>query len=265
MRKEFAKKFFALVTPLIVAVSLLLIFGTERPAQAYSCGDPSSGHCYARTKWSLSTSGAITDIFHLPMGCSADCGGFGFVDSEMWVADTQTEGCTSNGFGACWVEAGYSTYTTPFNTTFVYIFWADSRPMTSSTYNEHILGPSDSIADYERFLIVQDGRGEPGIFQVWVWNDGSGAYNGTSTSNGMNPNGIYIGAELAGQGGAYEYANFLRNGDVIEPYSGYGAAVSWWTDTGDVQTGQPPLGIWIAPPTLSPSNDGGWFVTACCQ
>jgi hypothetical protein len=188
----------------------VLLFTVET-AHAYSCGDPSSGHCYCVTLWQEQPEyfGAYADILRTYMACPVEFPsppvGFlppgeepcnGFVNNEIWLVDTRTAECVANPFKSCWVEAGYlvvESLNVPF------FFWADARPRNTSTFNLHILGPADQVGVIDHFMIIKDGRGEAGIFQVWIYNTSlSTVYHGTSTSNAMSGNRIIIGQELAG-------------------------------------------------------------------
>src|SRR5579859_1234862 len=179
----------------ILSIVLAFTVIAARTAGAYSCGNPSSGHCYGVTIWSEQPQyfGAYTDITQARLSCPSGCGGF--VDDEIWLIDSRTPACNTNGFGVCWVEAGFIANDGGSE---IY-FWADARPRTTSTFNLHLLGGTDPIGTNDHFMIIKDARGGSGIFQVWIYNDSlSTLYNGTSTSNSMSGNRIDIGEELAG-------------------------------------------------------------------
>src|SRR5262245_25133998 len=143
----------------ILSVALLLLFPSTQ-AGAYSCGDPSSGHCYGVNAWTQSTEyfGAYVDIVQADMSCPSGCGGF--VDNEIWLIDDSSSNCTSNAFGMCWVEAG-TIASEGSNPTY---FWADARPGTGNTLNVHYLGAPDQAGTVDHFMIVKDGRVTPNTY-----------------------------------------------------------------------------------------------------
>jgi len=250
---------------LFIGASLLLILSTATLGVTYSCGNPASGHCYGYTSWQEQAQyfGAYADILRASMNCPSGCGGF--VDDEIWLLDTASSACTSNPFGRCWVEAGYF-FTDGSNSP--QFFWADSRPLNSSTFNLHILGSVNAEGTTNHFMIIKDGRGGPGIFQVWVYNDGlSTLYQGTSTSNTMNGNQIIIGQELAGTNGASAgTANFTRNIWAVQVL---GPEYVFWynrqTTTSPVSSANPPFASWTIDPSSPPPPEGGQFTTHCCS
>jgi hypothetical protein len=187
------------------------------------------------------------------------------VDDEIWLTDNQTPGCTSNQFGQCWVEAGY--FLTDGSGS-KQLFWADGRPLSSSTFNLHILGGTDPDGVIDHFMLLKDGRGASGVYQIWVYNDSlSTLYNGTSTSNAMSGNRVIIGQELAGTKSASAgAANFSRN---IWAVQALGPEYVFWynrqADEGSVGSGNPPFASWTVDPANPPPPEGGQFTTHCCQ
>jgi hypothetical protein len=248
-----------------LAVLCLLFVISAKPAHAsnYSCGNPSTGHCYGYTHWQEQPQyfGSYTSILQIAMNCPSNCGGF--INNEMWLGDDHSQACLSNGFGACWVEAGYHAFPGEGNP---YYFWADSRPMTSNTYNNHFLNQAD-VADFTHFMIILDARGGPGVYQVWIYNDNlSVLFNGASTSNTMTANEIDIGTELAGTTGASAApSQFQQNFWAVSPLTSQ--YIFWYNtevDNGAVTSQAPPNASWLIPASLSGSN-GGIFSTNCCQ
>jgi hypothetical protein len=71
------------------------------------CNDPSP-HCYAVDNWQGHTGGTSTLIN--PYGALSCYGCGGFIDNETWFTDPNSSQCTSDSQGACWVEAGVSTW-----------------------------------------------------------------------------------------------------------------------------------------------------------
>lgn len=230
-------------------------------AFAYSCGNPSSGHCYGVAGWQEQPQyfGAYADI---QVGHLNSLSG-GFVDDEIWLIDDSTPACANNPFTMCWVEAGYIASQ---GSSQVY-FWADSRPMNTSTFNLHLLGGTDAVGTNDHFMMIKDGRGGPGLFQLWIYNDSlSTLYNGTSTSNTMNGDRILIGQELAGMGGASaDSVNFTRNIWAVQVL---GPEYVFWYNrqihNGGVTSNNPPFGSWTIAATSPPPPEGGQFTTHCC-
>jgi hypothetical protein len=253
----------AALRPLIFLMMLFAFSGISQAAN-YNCGSPSSGHCYGVAQWQEQPQyfGAYADIVQVPMSCPGGCGGF--VDDEIWLTDDNTSACQTNGFGMCWVEAG-SIAQEGSGPVF---FWADSRPLSSSVFNLHLLGGTDAAGTTDHYMIIKDGRGGPGIFQLWIYNDSlSTLYNGTSTSNTMSGNRIVIGQELAGSNGASAGdANFTRNIWAVQVL---GPEYVFWynreADEGSVTSQSPPFGSWTINPTSPPPPEGGQFTTHCCS
>lgn len=78
----------ALILSLTALAAATLVFLPAAPAaQAralYSCGNASSGHCYAiaQTSVPFDSDGATTRIYMVYLTCN--CGGGNFIDDEMW-------------------------------------------------------------------------------------------------------------------------------------------------------------------------------------
>jgi hypothetical protein len=245
---------------LLVAAITLLSAGA---ASGYSCGNT---HCYGTNSWSQAGEyfGAYSDIQIAELSCPDD----GFVDDEMWLVDTSSPGCRANEFGMCWVEVGYSTYPgRPLS-----YFWADGRPLTSSTYNEHILGPTDPVGTVDHFMIVKDGRVNPQTYLVFVYNDSrSTLYNGVSAvppgTAQMVGRRIDIGQELFGSGGASaSTALFTLNRWAVQAL---GPEYVFWYAVqgakGAVTSNNPPKGQWVIDPGSCNAVEGGEFSTSCCN
>ena len=133
----------------------------------------------------------------------------------------------------------------------------------------HYLGPADAD-NPTHFLIIQDERGGPNIYSIWIYNDsGSVAYQAESTPNNMSPNSIRIGTELSGSKGAAGKA-FFTHSTWFE--SAIEKGVTTWiahpqTDNGttfDTLVPSPPLVMnWLVSPSYLPSQ-GGQLETAFC-
>ena len=257
-----------------VFLALLLPSRAAFAQLTYACGDDGANvgqHCYANPDWEVPASvsqfsGSYVDIQPSGMKCKPSCDGH--FSNEMWLADQRTPACTSNVEGVCWVEAGIEIKDgdkTP------YYFWADSRPIqdADNAYTSHILGPAD-LDKPTHFVIMQDERGGPNIYSLWIYNDsGSVAYQFESTPNNMSPNSIRIGTELSGTKGASGRAIFTHSTwfeSVLEK------GVTTWiahpqTDLGnanDLVVNTPPLVMgWVVSPIYLPSQ-GGQLETGFC-
>ncbi|GAC1652996.1 MAG: hypothetical protein NVS9B15_13610 [Acidobacteriaceae bacterium] len=250
----------------IAAFVLLLAFMSAPVLAAnYNCGDPSQNHCYGVTGWQEKPEyfGAYADISITTLDCTSGCGGF--VDDEIWLIDDKSGGCTGNSFGMCWVEAGYFRTDGASGMTY---FWADSRPLATSTFNLHVLGAPDPVGTTDHFMLIKDARGGAGIFQLWIYNDNlSTLYQGTSTSNTMAGDRVLIGQELAGtQNASAGNANFTRN---IWAVQALGPEYVFWynrqTTNSAVTSQNPPTASWIVNPSSPPPPEGGQFQTHCCS
>jgi hypothetical protein len=249
----------------LLLLTLLVLPNRIAAPSNYSCGNPSSGHCYGVATWQEQPQyfGSYVDLLQIAMNCASGCGGF--LNNEMWLVDNQTQGCVNNQYGQCWVEAGFQAQDGGGNPIW---FWADSRPLQSNTYNNHFLNQADS-GDFEHFMIIKDSRnGAQGVFQVWIYNDSlSVLFQGTSTNNNISPNIIHIGTELAGTNGASSaLAQFSRNIWAVKPL---GADYTFWynrqTDEGSLINQNPPSASWLINPNLPPPPEGGMFTTNCCN
>jgi len=258
-------------------VVLLLLLGAADLAHAYSCGDPSSNHCYGKNTWTQDREyfGTYADITQVTMSCPSGCGGF--IDDETWLIDNSSSNCRSNEFGMCWVEAGTIT-TEGGSPTY---FWADGRPGTGDTLNVHYLGSTDRIGTIDHYMIVKDGRVTPNTYLVFIYNDSqSTLYNGTSSVAGTGGCGsalpqmvgkrIDIGQELAGSPPAKNQASagradFTRNIWAVQALDS--AYVFWYnaqTTPGGVTSQNPPNGSWAQNPGAPSAPEGGDFTTSCC-
>ena len=244
-------------------------------ADAYSCGNPQSGHCYGTASWSQGSEffGAYTDITQNGLSCPSGCGGF--IDDEIWLVDTSSPNCTSNQFGMCWVEAG-SIATEGSNSVY---FWADGRPGTGNTLNVHYMGATDPVGTVDHYMIVKDGRVSPNTYLVFIYNDSqSTLYNGTSSVAGTGGCGsalpqmvgkrIDIGQELAGSpsdpknNASAGLAHFTRNIWAVQALDA--AYVFWYnaqSSTGSVRSDNPPTASWAQNPGAPGAPEGGDFTT----
>ena len=259
-------------------VALLLLLGIAESARAYSCGNPSSGHCYGTNSWTQGTEyfGAYADITQVEMSCPSGCGGF--VDDEIWLIDTSSPNCTSNAFAMCWVEAG----TIVLEGGSPQYFWADARPGTGNTFNSHYLGGTDPVGTVDHYMIIKDGRTNPNPILVFIYNDSqSTLYNGTSSVAGTGGCGsplpqmvarrIDIGQELAGsppsnKNASAQTAHFTNNTWATKALdSAYLFYSSAQTAVGGVTSNNPPTASWAQNPGAPGAPVGGDFTTRCCS
>ncbi len=257
------------------AFPLLLMFFVAGRADAYSCGNPSSGHCYGVNAWTQGTEyfGAYTDITQVPMSCPSGCGGF--VDDEIWLIDDSSANCTSNDFGMCWVEAG-SIASEGSSPTY---FWADARAGSGDTFNARYLGGTDPVGTVDHYMIIKDGRDPQNPILVFIYNDShSTLYNGSSSIQGNNGCGtpfpqmvgkrILIGQELAGSpqdpknNASAGVAHFTRNIWAVQALDS--AYIFWYnaqTAAGGVTSANPPTASWAQNPGAAGAPEGGDFTT----
>jgi hypothetical protein len=258
----------------LVFLALLFSSRTALAQSTYACGDDGANvlqHCYANAGWGdpprfSQYSGSYVTIQQSGMKCKPRCDGH--FSNETWLADTHTVACNQNVEGVCWVEAGYEVQDGDKSASY---FWADSRPNqdADNTYSVHYLGPAVEN-DPTHFVIMQDKRGGPNIYSVWIYNDsGSVAYEVQSTPNDMSPDSIRIGSELSGTRGASGnawFANSMWFESALEK------GVTTWIahpETDDGTSGvslydPPPLNMgWRISPTYLPS-DGGQLETSFC-
>lgn len=257
-------------TVLVRLLVVLVLLGSSlflKPtiSHAYSCGDPSSGHCYGTAAWQEHPEyfGAYTDLRMVNLSCSSSCGGF--VDDEIWLVDRSSPSCTANPYGMCWEETGIIAIS---GSSPVY-FWADARPQNTSTFNLHLMGGIDPAGTVDHFMIVKDGRVTPNTFLIFDYNDSlSTLYEGVSVTSGTPMQGkqIIIGQELAGSGGASAPStSFTRN---IWAVQALGPEYVFWynreLDAGSVGSQSPPFASWAVNPSSPPPPEGGSFTTSCC-
>ena len=240
----------------------------QMPLTGY-CNNPNP-HCYATRDWYGHTGGSFTRI--QPFG-KLDCQGcIGFVDDEMWFADPYSSQCTS--VGACWVEAGISTYAlnNPNSCNHALastcLFWADNRPGTGG-YHEHPMFYFGSIGvNLSAYLVDEtlynsssySSSGSSWSISVAIYQNGNliATPSGQSTSNSMNVDDIRIGSELSDSKGyadifELEHNQFRDTGTGIYKYQ---------TTTGtNTSTNPPPTGYWATSPCNCQGNTGGAYAT----
>jgi hypothetical protein len=255
-----------LLRAVLASAGLVLALAWSGPAAAYSCGNPSSDHCYGVTSWTEQPQyfGAYTDAKQVAMACPSSCGGF--VDDEIWLVDDNSSGCTANSFQMCWMEAGTLMTAGANHPQF---FWAESKPAGGSGFTLHIVGNADAAGTVDHYMIIKDGRQHTSnLFQVWIYNTSlSTLYHGTSTGNAMSGERILLGQELAGSSGASAgTAHFTRNIWAVQVL---GPEYVFWYNRqvhdGGVSSDNPPFASWAVHPSSPPPPEGGDFTTHCCS
>lgn len=238
-RAKYARLCALFATALLLSL-LSSMFASPRAEAAplYSCGNGSSGHCYAVQNWDGGTPGARTSIFTNGI-FSGDC----FVTNEMWLAQ-------SNPY---WVEAGMlSDIADQFGSET--LFWADSRP-NGGGFNLHygqFLDPSDfgKYANLDIHKIASD------QFSVRISGLPVASLSGTSKYNAINPNRIGIGLEMCGSSNA----RAPRNGYTKNQWQRGDGTWAYQTALGYLgPQAYPAHGYWTTTP--NPSNGGQW--TTC--
>jgi hypothetical protein len=237
-------------------------------AVGYSCGDPSSGHCYAEYEWyggPISGGNTAITVVHIyAPDIYPD-----FMNNEMWVAQTGAPACKNSQTGNqpnCWIEMGYQNlFTGTSNSDY---FWADNRP--NGGYHAHDLGQVPA-GDYGYSAWVTIWQIASNEWEAAISSQ-TAYYTGYSTSSQPSANLINAGTELAGSGTVPPEAVQAPRADFT---------FNEWRDTGGVwhyqdyhyyQSGSgfhfrggapPPHGVDLSDPAGS-SNYGGDFYTYCC-
>jgi hypothetical protein len=257
---------------LLVALTLIYELPGTIAWANYSCGNAQGNHCYGNVQWDHSTEyfGVWSDQWPTRMECGKACShGDGFITSEAWLVDNSTNTCTRNRYQLCWVEVGLYRNGSEKNPVY---FWADGRP--SGSFNLHVMGDEKFESPVYHYVIINDGRGKPGTYQINVYDDSLKTFHsGTSKNNNMSPTVITVGQELEGQetdqnpdGAWAEFTLHTENTWATKPM---GADWIFWgepqtTSGTKIVNSDPPLGGWWAAPD-SGLNQGGAFATACCQ
>jgi hypothetical protein len=142
----------AVLSTQVIALPSAASAHSARPL-SYNCGG--AVRCYGMEKWYGRANGSSTQMYVVPLTCNpSQCStDGGFVDNDMWLADESSSQCLQASYSVCWVEAGYSTYTScPFGwpcSTSEYYFWADNRPNGGGCH-EHVVGSTNAY-DYYRY------------------------------------------------------------------------------------------------------------------
>lgn len=235
------------------------------------CSNPKP-HCYAERYWAGNTGGANTLIN--PYGALRCYGCTGFIDDEMWLSDYNSPQCKSTLFGACWVEAGISTW--PANETknchqgvdSTCGFWADNRD-NGGGYNEHALynfgADGVDLTPYLFYITISNATccsssGSKWYVNTNVYKNGSWVAGPGGTSSSImawNASQITIGSELADSGGSADTI-YLQDNQWM---SGSGNWIYQTTNGTNDSNGPPPNGTWYTNPCNCQGNTGGSFKT----
>src|SRR5579883_2799082 len=261
-------KAFTILLVLIASLGSFCFFTGYAPATGL-CSNPIGGQCYAERTWYGHTGGS--NVLINPFGNLTCYGCSGFIDDETWFSDTSSAQCLA--VGACWVEAGISTW--PANDPnscnqghdSTCGFWADNRP-NGGGYHEHPLynfgADGANIVPYLFYITIVNNNGFSSSGSTWdvttnIYYNGNwiAGPTGVSASNNMNVNSITIGSELSDSKGSagsiYFQYNQWMDGSGVFHYQTNGG-----TNTG---TGAPPQGSWAVTPCNCSGNTGGSFET----
>jgi hypothetical protein len=236
----------------IAAGSAVIVFalagctGSGTSPTPYSCGTPSTDHCYAELIiGTTDVPGGILG-FRTSIGVNSVNGGDGFINEEFWLLSTS--GCR------CWIETGYQES----ENLGYYYFWAETVP--PGVYGpSHDLGPvaPGDFGGSATFDVQQTG---PQSFAITVTTP-TASYAATSSnsylSDPANSGFVEMGQELQGSTGASAgYVFFQDNMEFSGGHWGY-------IPGGQLDIGAPPYGGWLDPP--SSADPGGIFFTECCN
>ncbi len=243
----------------------------QTPLTTGYCDNPHP-HCYAERYWSGKAGGASTLIN--PYGALRCYGCAGFIDDEMWFSDYSSKQCTSTVYGACWVEAGVSTW--PANDPHscnqgidsTCGYWADNRPNPGG-YNEWSLynfgGDGVDLTPYLFYITIANDVGYSSSGSTWdvttnIYKNGSwiAGPSGQSKMNSMSASRITIGSELSDSGGSADSIYLQLN----QWESSNNGSWNYQTTQGtNDSTDEPPDGTWVTNPCSCTGNTGGSFET----
>jgi hypothetical protein len=241
-----------------VAVVLFFIefISGQVAAQQYTCGSPSTGHCYALADFG---GGCMSNPpqrdclrgFSTAITIKETRPGNAFINTELWLNSFNTGG---------WIEVGYrslSTYARP------HYFWAQND--ASGNFMQYDLGeiPQQDFSSTARFEIGHV------VYVPWPLNidlfrvsiSGLTTSFSTLTTNDMwlqaGHGSARLGQELAGSSGAYSPLQIYYDFRYLDPNGG------WRIDTEKSFTSDdPPYGSWLVDPI---PGIAGIFTSRCCQ
>lgn len=244
------------------ATIILLLFSTSglyvpTALASGTCGNGTSGHCYAGPNWKSTTqsTGAryngvymSEDIEH--QSCTGSCY---FTSKEVWLQ--QYDGnCSSQ---ICWIEAGYLTGIGAGT----YYFWGHEKP-NNGGFIGYNLGQVPS-GDYYNDANIEILRESPGVWGVIINSPNFNEYF-NSISQPYSPNQIIEGEELAdsginGSGASSDWAGIYDSeAELNNPTTWY-----YENESRDgVYNDNPPNEDTVL--AAAPGNNGGIYATSCC-
>jgi hypothetical protein len=230
---------------LIVLVLTTRCIGGQPAPEGYSCGGPSTGHCYA-----IASIGDHLTGFRSTIGVIANAKpGDGFVNNEFWLINYSGNGG--------WIEIGYQVNTVELPK----YFWAVLDPDTGIFTNHNMdTIPQEEVGTRVTFDIHQIAED---TFAISV--DGSKTHYSTTVQvnlwNGTYGGYIHIGQELSGSKDAIASLAIFVENQVYDSnfHHHYATEVDRPLDE---TLDRPPYGGWMQKPTQD--NKGGVFSTYCC-
>jgi hypothetical protein len=239
------------VMTILLVLSLGLLLPPTPQAAAYSCGSSSNpaSECYAAATWPGVVDGASVGISIVPL-YSPD----GVVANQMWLKDTNSNGCTT--YPYCWFEGGYAY--APYNgyTYYNYVFWLN--PVGSMPHLTILAEIPTGQTGTIYFTVHKPNPTDGNNFTISYY---SPNYNGNfpaHVDSAMNPNYIQIGMRLSGSVSATSgTASFTSSCYYV------GSTCYPQTNSGNPANGyiyNPPYGSWAVQP--SSSNPGGQWTTS---
>jgi len=236
-----------LARALIIVVAAL---AASCGGQSYSCGSPSSGHCYGTVEWDGGFTGFAMELTPVTL-TSGDI----FVDDEGWLVDYFAPGDPIK--GAYWAEAG--EINEGFGTDY---FWAQNTKSGGFSYTDlGAVDPSDISAGNWIAFTIKQSETTSDRWNVIISRASTGAtlFSAQSTSNPMSPNAIIEGQELAGSSNAKAPLALFSENQAI-----HGSSISFQTADGSVTDDRPPNAGWFGASKPSQTSNGGYFFTDCC-
>jgi hypothetical protein len=204
----------------------------------YSCGNSSSGHCYAIAETdSIPNLGVIGDIAINNMtGPNAS----GFIDNEIWDVSAASG----------WLEAGEIRADFAAQR----YFWAEKY--SNGNFIMHYMGniPSGDFYNYTYFSIYSNCSYACGSWSIVE--SGNSSYSSATSPDNISLGGVQMGSELAGSSGGAEAA------DTTFTYRWYQNTSGNWVNIGYSYSLHTSSG---APQTITQDNlpSGGDFYTYC--
>jgi hypothetical protein len=230
------------------AVLCTLSGGAVLAQSAASCGDESTGHCYA-----VSTTQSTPKFGHANITVvRLSLGSMLFVDDEAWLTDDQSARCKAS---ACWVEAGYYAQASQFaGAGFNYfVAWCDGvtfQVVPLGEVAQKDIGGNLSVTltsnptTHTATVIVRSPQGSV-IYQKPL-------------PVQMTPTKFTFGQELAGSGTGSASQAIFSNLRISGSPAGPGSPIQTHSDRSD----KPPYGAWLKTPAQAQGQ--ATFATHCC-